>query len=76
MNPQIMVEATTLAEHFVTTRRRVGGALGKSYPTWQFTQGKDRKVLIETFKIILMASSEIAKRESTAVRKSNLKPMI
>lgn len=72
MNPQIMIDAETLAQHFCRTRRTVGSALGKSYPTWEFTHGKERKVLIETFKIILLASSEVSKQQNMSV-KTNLR---
>lgn len=67
MGPQTMMEAELLAKHIVDTKHKIGLSHGVRYPTWAFTQPKEKKVMIETAALILSVSTEKSKQDSMAL---------
>lgn len=58
MDPNNMMLAERLAQHFCQLRFVIGHKHGIKYPTWELTKRKEKQVLIETFSAILTESGK------------------
>lgn len=68
MDPNNMMLAERLAQHFCQLRFPIALKYKKKYPTWETTPTTEKKIMIEVFAAILKMSGDIQLEENLQQR--------